>query len=97
MENETQSISNDAKKPQPPAPESPKAKVAETRLKEMSKRAKQKGNVNEPKTKSKSFSQSRLDLLRNWCNLVLLASRTWYSELQQRQSINSYQKKENLP
>ena len=59
MENETQSVSNEAEMPQPtrasPASESPKAKAAETRLKEMSKRTKQKGKVSEPKTKSNSL------------------------------------------
>ena len=53
MENETKS-----EEPQPksnsPTPESPKARVAETRLKEMSKKAKQKGKVNEPKRNNKS-------------------------------------------
>ena len=55
MENKTQSLSNDTKKPQPasPAAESPKAKAAETRLKEMSRSAKQKGKVSEPKKYSK--------------------------------------------
>ena len=70
MENEVKT-----EEPQPSSP-NPKAQTAETKLKEISKRAKQKGKISESKKESKSPLFNPLVLLRDGncrCN--------WYSYL----------------